>query len=74
MYGAEFRYRLFELIDKDPPAGMVRWDCSSLASEFELGGSSVQFGDSCAKKVFTFIGQGHGVLVQSQSSSAKLQI
>jgi transposase len=37
-YGTDFRDRLFSLIDKDPPAGMARWDCPSLAEK--LGGST----------------------------------
>lgn len=37
-YGPDFRNRLFALMDKDPPAGMVRWDCPSLAEN--LGGST----------------------------------
>ena len=34
-YGADFRNRLFDLIDQDPPAGMARWDCPSLAEKLE---------------------------------------
>ena len=38
VYGPEFRDRLFALMDEDPPEGMARWDCPSLAAE--LGGST----------------------------------
>lgn len=34
-YGLEFRDKLFTLIDKEPPSGMARWDCPSLAEELE---------------------------------------
>jgi len=37
-YGPEFRDRLFDLMDKDPPDGMARWDCPTLAEK--LGGST----------------------------------
>lgn len=38
IYGTDFRDRLFSLIDKDPPDGLVRWDCPTLAEK--LGGST----------------------------------
>ncbi len=34
-YGPDFRNRLFDLIDQDPPLGMARWDCPSLAKRLE---------------------------------------
>lgn len=37
-YGTDFRNRLFDLLDKDPPVGFVRWDCPTLAEK--LGGST----------------------------------
>lgn len=37
-YGPDFRGRLFDLMDKDPPDGMARWDCPTLAKQ--LGGST----------------------------------
>lgn len=34
-YGPDFRNRLFALIDQDPPDGMARWDCPTLAEELD---------------------------------------
>ena len=37
-YGPDFRDRLFDLMEQDPPGGMSRWDCPTLAEQ--LGGST----------------------------------
>ena len=40
-YGKTFRDKLLSKLDTEPPAGLVRWDCPTLAGQLEASNHSV---------------------------------